>query len=143
MYNNMSKEEKSAVNSVISDSGLSTILPWTERAMTSVREMVNGSNIASVLIGYAHPTGRDATLDRFEADSSGDAVNAVFYMGYKGGLFKKQYSVVLKWSFSEHSSLGVQVLQDTSTIPIIGLQKRKIEDFFQNEFYGRILSNIK
>jgi hypothetical protein len=108
-----------------------------------VRELIDGSNIASVLIGYAHPTGRDASLDRFEVESSGDIVNVVFYMGYTGGIFRKQYNVVLKWSFSEHSSLGVDVLQDTSTIPIIGLQRKKIEDFFQNDFYSKVLSNIK
>jgi hypothetical protein len=141
--NYMSPEEKAGVNQAVTSAGLSAILPWTERAEASVRDVVNNSNIASVVIGYAHPTGRDAALERLEVGSSGNTVHAVLYLGYSGGIFRKHYSVVVKWSFAENTNLGVQILQDTSMMPILGMQMRRIENTFQADLYPKVISNIK
>jgi len=146
LYKNLiPQKEKNKVNKLAATVGISRVIPWTERAKTAVGQLVKNSGpaIAKKIQKITHPTGKNASLINHGAESSSDAVKVLFYVDYEGFLFGNHYQMLIEWIFTKNKSISVNILEDSSPIPVIGLLKKKLENYFSTTLYGDVLLYIK
>jgi hypothetical protein len=117
---------------------------WQERAGEAVTAMLNGASgpaAAQSIQHIAHPTGGGASLAGFTVRHAGKNLSVRLTVDWSGG-FGANHTTVVVWTFNRNEHVGAQVLSDNSPIPIASSNAGQLDNYFRNEMYPVLLSNI-
>ncbi|MFH1944018.1 MAG: hypothetical protein ABIK95_00160 [Acidobacteriota bacterium] len=145
IYKNlMPLEEKTVVNRLATQIGISKVIPWHERAASAVNQLVGASKatIAENIRRLTHPTGQNATIINYAVRPSINVVTVIFQFDYEGMIFGDHFQMLIEWNFTKDRSISVNILEDTSPIPVLGLFKKKLDEYFASQLYGAVLKSL-
>jgi len=134
---------KDTINSIASRSGvLGHAVPWTERADTAVRAMLNGSSGATAarsILAASHPTGENPHLTNYDVRQLGDHLVVQISVGWEGFITGSNYTTVVSWEFGESGHISAAVVSDNAPTP--PMSQSAIDDWFRTSFYPPLHSN--
>ena len=140
LVKNLSDKDKNYLNSAVS----SVIASWPERAQSATKRTIELSKeaMAISIIGTLHPTASNAKLSSYDVEVNGDVIIVLFFCTYSGGFTGNDYSLKVKWRFSNSQNFGIIILSDTSPISYDNSNFEHLKNYFQSEIYPIVMGNI-
>lgn len=144
-YHLANQDGKDNINHLVAATGVgSQVIPWSERADTAVRAVVevNQTVLAESVQGITHPSGSSPVLVRTVTRKMGDGVLVKMTVEWAGGFTGERYQTVVAWEFDKESSRGVKIIADNAAFGVGAENLNALNEYFRMEIYPIVKAKI-
>lgn len=144
-YSFSDKEGKDSINQAVSTIGIGQlVIPWVERAEIMTRKLVqrNSQIIANAIQGICHPTGKSASISKYNISKLNAMIMAEITVQWRGGFTGKKYYTTVVWELNEANHVISNVTFDTAPTDISKKNKKILNEYFRTKLYPVLFSDM-